>query len=361
MKKYVILSTELLKNEILSDSLSNSFSQVRLNNDSSKMIVKFSGDVPELLKQFKIYSKEEISDIISDSDWQDYDTDLSKNYDQDERDAFDSAASSEEAKDSLDISQLIEFDKKTSTQGIPKVAIHKSEGTDFSRASHDWTDPTTWYHDSTRVTGETPTLDTGTTYDLANSNIIDLVNGKVSDEDDFSDTYKVVLYDGGTEISTDDYTVNYAAGSVTLDSAPGGALTADYSYENGSTYCLAPDAGKVLFLEHAEIQFCGLTTLKPIEFQIWAYNPYDLPNKVMVKKKIYKNAKDILNSANLGTGVVKAFGELTNDISVFPFNYVYLQPLKSSQGLEMRIKIPDDVAMTGEYSTVTFYCISEDE
>jgi hypothetical protein len=237
----------------------------------------------------------------------------------------------------------------------------KSEGTDFSRASHDWTDPTTWYTDSVRVTGETPILDTGTTYLLANSNIINLVSGNVSDEDDFSADYLVKLYDGGTEIDSDDYTVNYAAGSVTLDNAPSGALTADYSYENGSTYVLKPDAGKVLFLEHAEVQFAGVTQLQPMEFQIWAYNPYDLPNKVQVKSKLYKNGRDILNSANLGQGKIETFGELQNDTLVFPFNYVYLQPLKDSQGLEMRVKITNDTPLTGEFATVTFYCISEDE
>jgi hypothetical protein len=81
----------------------------------------------------------------------------------------------------------------------------------------------------------------------------------------------------------------------------------------------------------------------------------------MVKRKLYKNGRDILNSANLGTGVIKAFGELTGDIQVFPFNYVKLQPLVSSMGLEVRLKIIDDTPFTGEFATVTFYCFSEDE
>jgi hypothetical protein len=256
---------------------------------------------------------------------------------------------------------VVEFEKKTATQKLPIVATHKPEGTDFSKTSHDWSDCTTWFNDSTRVTGETPTLDTGTTYDLANSNIIDLVSGKVSDEDGFSSAYIVKLYDDAVEIDSGDYTVDYVNGKVTLDSAPSGALTADYSYENGSTYLLKPDTGKVLFLEHAEIQFAGLTAMSQIEFQIWAYDPNDLPNKMLVKNKIYKNEKDILNSANLGQGKIQAFGALTNDVLVFPFNYVYLQPLKDSQGLEMRIKITNDSPYTAEFATATFYCISEDE
>ena len=269
---------------------------------------------------------------------------------------FDAQSTQEE----YSAAQAVELvNKITPSTKVPVVAVQKSEGSDFSRASHDWTKRTSWYTDSVRVTGETPTLDTGLVYDLANSNIINLVSGDVSDEDDFSAAYLVKVYDGGTEIAP--ASIDYENGKITLSAAPSGALTCDYSYENGSTYVLKPDPGKVLYLEHAEIQFSGAVTLGALEFQIWAYNPYDLPNKVMVKRKVYKNARDILNSANLGTGVIPKFGELQYDVQVFPFNYVYLQPLKDSQGLEMRLKITGDTPFGGEFATVTFYCISEDE
>ena len=273
-----------------------------------------------------------------------------------------------------------DFDKRTPNTNVPIVAFQKSEGTDFSRASHDWTRRTTWFHDSTRVTGESPS-NVGLVYTLANQHVIDLVSGNVSDEDNFASTYRCIVYDDGVEV-TSGITIDYTAGTITFDNAPSGAVTVDYSYESGSTYCLEPDAGKILYLEHSEIQFSGAVNLQPLEFQIWAYNPlFDVnsaptadnpayipgvtqgenPLRFMVRKKVYKNGRDILNSANLGTGVIKAFGELTGDIQVFPFNYVKLQPLRSSQGLQVRLKISNDTPFGGEFATVTFYCFSEDE
>lgn len=288
------------------------------------------------------------------------DQNITRSLDQICQDLYTTDFAAQSTEEEVNVVEQVELaGKQTTNTKVPIVAVQKGEGTDFSRASHDWTDRTTWYQDSVRVTGESPS-NTGLTYTLANNNVINLVSGNVSDEDEFSSPYVVKIYDGGVEV-TSGFTIDYDAGTITFDSAPSGAVTVDYSYENGSTYTIAPDAGKILYLEHAEIQFSGAVTLSPLEFQIWAYNPFDLPNKIMVRRKVYKNARDILNSANLGTGVIKAFGELTQDIQVFPFNYVKLQPLVSSQGIEVRLKITNDVPFTGEFSTVTFYCFSEDE
>jgi len=260
----------------------------------------------------------------------------------------------------------VDLKNKTSVSGIPKVALYKGEGSSGSIASHDWTDPCTWYNDSTRVTGETLTLDTGKIYDMVNSNIIDLKHGRVSDEDLIVSTYEVKVYDNGTEVTEDtDYTVDYENGKITFDAAytVTGPVTADYSYENGSTFILKPDSGKVLNLEHAEIQVTKNIQMNSsfIDFDIWVYNPQDLPNKMLYKRKRYKNIKDILNSANLGQGSIHAVDTFTNEILIFPFNYITTQSLLDSQGTELRISISDDQPLTGEWATTTFYITSEDE
>ena len=82
---------------------------------------------------------------------------------------------------------------------------------------------------------------------------------------------------------------------------------------------------------------------------------------MLYKRKRYKNIKDILNSANLGQGVIPAIDNFTNDILVFPFNYVTTQSLLSSQGAELRVSLSDDTALTGEWATATFYIMSEAE
>jgi len=255
---------------------------------------------------------------------------------------------------------------KTTISGIPKVSVYKSEGSSGSIASHDWTDPCTWYTKSKRTIAETLTLDTGKIYDMAKDNIIDLIHGRVSDEDDFASTYIVKVYDNAVlKVEGTDYEVNYEDGVVTFDAgytvtAP---VTADYSYEDGSCFVLAPESGKVLNLEHAELQFTSNIAMNSssIDFDIWVYNPYDLPNKILYKRKRYKNVKDILNSANLGQGKIPPIDILTRDVLVFPFNYVTTQSLQSSVGAELRVSINDDTPLTGEWATTTFYVGSEDE
>ena len=260
----------------------------------------------------------------------------------------------------------VDLASKTSVSKIPKVAIHKSEGNSTSISSHDWTDPCTWYTESVRVVGETLDLDTGKTYLMDHVNIIDLVHGRVSDEDDFSATYLVKVYDNAVEKTEDtDFTVDYENAKVIFDAGytVTGPVTCDYSYENGSMYKLAPLSGKILSLEHAELQFSSDISMNNsfIDFEIWVYNPYDLPNKIMYKIKRYKNMKDILNSANLGQGKIQPIAGMTNDILVFPFNYVTVQNLLSSQGAELRISINNDAPFGGEWGTATFYITSESE
>lgn len=239
-----------------------------------------------------------------------------------------------------------------------KVEVHKPAGTFLTYVSHDWCDPTTWYGNATQVTGGSLSGSGTGPYTSGNSNWIDATNGKIFDETNLS--YPVKIYDNAV-LQNSGYTVSYTDGSVTFDSAPTGPVTADYHYENGSVYTLGPASNKILRVEHAEIQFAKNVTMNEIHWEVWAYNPYDLPNKVMVEKRVYKNAKDVINVANLGQGYIPAFSGLTNDILVFPFKYTRMIDLRSSLGLEMRISIAGDTAFTGEWSTVTFYTAEENE
>jgi len=253
---------------------------------------------------------------------------------------------------------------KTPVQKIQKVSVYKAEGSGATIVSHDWTDPCSWYKQSTRVIAETLTLDTGKIYDFANTNIIDLTHGRLYSEDDFLAGHELKVYDNAVlKTEGTDYTMNYETGVVTFDAGYSVTtpVTADYSYENGSCWVLAPDAGTVLHLEHAELNFSKDISMSSVSFEIWVYNPADLPNKIMYKRLKYKNIKDIINSANLGQGVIPAIGGLTKDVVIFPFNYVTLQSLKASDGAELRVSIDNETAFTGEWATATFYVMSEAE
>ena len=56
-----------------------------------------------------------------------------------------------------------------------------------------------------------------------------------------------------------------------------------------------------------------------------------------------------------------AIATFTNNVLVFPFNYVTSQSMYSSQGAELRVSISNDEPLTGEWATTTFYIMSEDE
>lgn len=268
--------------------------------------------------------------------------------------------STQEEYSPVDVVSLSET--KSPVTGRLEIQVMKPEGSSATIVSHDFTDKCTWYQGSIEVTGESLTdSGDGLTFNSANDYWIDLTHGRVYSEDFISPLRVPKVYVDSVEQNSG-YSINYESGDVTFDSSPSGAVSADYWHASSGTFTVAPDAGKILTLEHAEVQFtkdCNLVS--PLSFEIWAYNPYDLPNKVPVKILKYKSMKDIINTGNLGTGYIPAIGNITNDILVFPFNYITVIHLKSSQGLELRITSDNDDAISGEWGTVTLYVMSEDE
>jgi len=266
--------------------------------------------------------------------------------------------------------------QKTPDGQIQKVAMYKAEGDSFISVTPDFTDKTTWYQESIKAIDEVLTLDTGKIYNSVNTFWVDATHGKIYMEDaitvggvplHFGGTriYPAQIKDNGTEIAEDtDYSIDYATGIVTLDDSytAVGSITATYYYATTSVFTIKPDALKMIHIEHSELQFTGdLVMNAPVDFDIWVYNPYDLPNKMLYKRTTYKNIKDIINAANLGTGVIAPVDILTNPISVFPFDYATLKTLRSSQGAELRVSTRGDTPFTGEWGTATFYVLSEDE
>lgn len=253
------------------------------------------------------------------------------------------------------------FDKKTGVYMRPEVAVYEPEGDFETLVTHDFTDATTWYQGSTEVTGETLSTIAGLVYGSAHTNWIDVTHGKLTQEGTLS-SYAPKVYDNGVLLTEgDDYTIDYALGRVTLLASPTSPITADYFYAGNSTYSVIPASGKISTLKHAELQFTKDVVMNPMSFEVWAYNPNDLPNKMMVDQKVYKNEKDVINIANLGQGYIPKFGSIQNDVLVFPFKYARSIDLKYSLGMEIRVRSLSDTEFTGEFATITFYTIPEDE
>jgi len=281
--------------------------------------------------------------------------------------------------DDTNVAQLVHIDSETPS-GTPLFASKKADGSSFTAVTHDFTDKTTWYKQSIQSVDETLTGSGVGPYSSANPNWIDVINGKVYQQHTKQDYAVIVKVDD--VVQTIGYTIDHASGEVTFDSSQSGVIKATYHYQSGSTWILEPDSGKEIGLEHSEIQFtkdCTVTT--PVAFEVWAYNPLFNPGlaidpddktfipgvssgnplRFMFKYEKYHNIKDIINTANLGQGSIPALSGLTNDILVFPFNYVTEIKLKSSEGAQLRITLYENTAFTGEWATATFYCTSEDE
>jgi hypothetical protein len=130
-------------------------------------------------------------------------------------------------------------------------------------------------------------------------------------------------------------------------------------------YTIKPATGKRIRLVHVEAQISkdvGVTGT--VEYQVWAYNPFDLPNKVQVKKSTYKTLNDFLYES---TGVYPEFPALDasgprgipQPVIVVPFNYTASRDIVDSQGIEIRVVL--STPFTGFVCNSTFYCLEEDE
>jgi len=256
------------------------------------------------------------------------------------------------------------------SDGVPLASVTPRLGNELILASHNFCDPTSWYTTSDRVTDETLTdSGDGLTFTSANTFWIDMTHGKQWDEAalcaDVGHGYAVVVTSDAVEmveremyaVSGGDYTVDYATGDVTFFSSQSGkTVVASYSRMVDSTFSIVPDTGKVIDVESAIARFHeDLTELSDfIYFQIWVYNPYDLPNKVLYKQTTYKTLDNFADEAEPGTKV--------NGITALRFRYATVRPLKASQGLEIRATLRNPtVPLAGSKAVATFYCTVQTE
>lgn len=253
-------------------------------------------------------------------------------------------------------------------------------GSELILITHNFCDPTTWYTESLRAEDEALS-DSGDGYTWTSSHInwIDMTHGKLFDEDaivlDVEHNYSIIVkVDGYTKeqrepFATDggDYDVNYELGHITFfDDQSGKNITATYSYENGSKWKLIPIEGKRIDIEQAEAQFSeNLVLNDSILFDIYVYNPYDLPNKVLYHSTTYKKMTNFIDEALGSFPVIPAMGGTArgtnSNIYGFPFRYGTIRKILSSQGVELHVKLKNDKAFDGDFATATFYTTVRDE
>ena len=267
---------------------------------------------------------------------------------------------------------------------IQKVAIYKAEGSSATKVTHDFTDPCTWYSKAILVSDKALTLDSGSIYSCGDVNLIDAVHGRIYGEDELTTNgqhwkvnlgqgqpdgriYRVKVYDNGVLLTEDtNYTINYEQGKFDFTGYTiNGALTATYYKATAPTFILAPTPGKILIIEHAELQLsidCDMS--HPINFEVWVYHPNQAQYpglKIPYQMISYNNIKDIINACNEGTGTFPAMSGLQNEVVVLPFKYATVKPFRSSLGAELRITMNNNLPISGEWGTATFYILSQNE
>lgn len=271
-----------------------------------------------------------------------------------------------------------------------RVTQEPREGDAKNFYSPNFCNRTTWYENSTKVTNYSLTdsgdLTTWNTNGVHNGPWVDLYHGKLFNEDnllvakpDYGVKVEVSTNAGADwtvktqnvfgDTATGDYEINYANGTVTFNSAlgVGNLVRATFAKAPSSMlWTMKPDAGKRLKLLYAEIQMTlDVEMQSDIQYQTWVYNPYDLPNKVMIFIFKYKTISDLLYESTGVYPVVPGFGGTgprglgNQQVVIFPFQYNTARDILASQGVEIRIVT--DKVHTGTYSTTTLYCLQEDE
>ena len=287
--------------------------------------------------------------------------------------------------------EAVSLSHKLTTDGRIRVAAEKSDADSIDVFSHNWCDPTTWYQNSIRVVDEEAT-DSGDhiTYTLANTNIVDTYHGKITQEDDLLDSggnsYRVTVkvdsvvqteVDPHTEQhppETGDYKVTYSTGEIVFQEALTGSEVVEvtYHYATSSVFTLAPETGKKLIIEVAEVQFTDdIDVTDSIHFQTWGYvdvfapqlvnNPYPSGTKIPIRTFKYKTMKDYQNAAFKSYPTVPAIGGLhwrglTRPVLVFDWDYQRGLVLYDSYGMETRLFLEHDIPFGGMWATSTLYC-----
>lgn len=254
--------------------------------------------------------------------------------------------------------------------------------------SHNFCNATSWFDNADAVSnfemtnsGDLTTWNTGSTH----VNWIDLKHGHLFDEEnilaaqpELAAVIEVSNDDGETWVEKTentwrkvdgDFSINYTDGTITFNSALSfGARVRASFYKARETYSwiIAPAAGKKLKVLYVELQFTSdLDFNNIVEYEIWGYNPYDLPNKMMYASRIYKRIQDFFLESTGPYPVMPAFGGesagLSSGLITLPFKYLAYRELKSSEGAEVRVKLRDPGALGGEFAAITFYCLTEAE
>lgn len=285
----------------------------------------------------------------------------------------------------------------TTATGVPIYMPEPPEGSAVSKLSPNFCDPTTWYSTAADVDDEALTdSGDGLTWSMANTTLIDVHNGKMTQEHALHATHGLVVRVDGVVMTEKtringqqgDFSVDPLAGTITFDvSRAGQDVRADYCYMTDSTWIIAPDAGKRLRLLSAEVQFSNDIDLRDsIAFEYWGFveifapplvdNPFPAGTKINLGAlspaglSVYHTIQDFVNESQRAYPAIPAVGNaqgswrgLPQPLHIFewPYAETATRDLHDAQGAEVRIRLLNNTPHAGTAAYVTLYATEEDE
>ena len=289
-----------------------------------------------------------------------------------------------------------EREQKLNADGTPIVEaslrLGKTGSLGLTFATPDFSDRTTWYQKSERVTADvlvSISVD-NLIWKGANEHWINIHHKKLSlfhkkiPKRDSSlgihSEWEVTITIDDI-VQTSDFTIDYDIGTVTFAVAPTGTVKATYSHNdnvnNPSEWLLVPPPGYNYTIEHSEIQFSkSITLADTIRFEVWAGSVQDVGGGVLGvdlsnyndfhpaaydagygrDRNDYRNVRDYINTGNEGKGVIPTFGDLSADVLVFPFAYLQAIHLGSHTGTTLRLVLLNNIPFTNaDIACATFY------
>lgn len=341
--------------------------------------------------------------------------------DQAQKDATVALAPLHSGEDPVAITEVFTFESSLlDSRGRLRSSAGLEEGSEKYFYTHNLCDPCAWYNNGIQVSEQELTPDAnGREWDGPDKYWIDLKHGRVFKEDNIEN---VSTFYPKIEISTDDgdswdelqeqtwgkndgdYRINYEEGIVVLfASNPTARVRATYYKAGSSEYVVQPAAGKKLLLQYVEVQYTeDIEMHTDVVFEIRIYaaalaailqssldpgeqaqgaalqgaidlfgvdpgNPMAVNplSKMGVVSERYKKLIDFYQESTGPYPTVPAHGGKNRGIShrllTIPFNYLSAREIKSSAGMEVAVSCGENIPISGEFSSVTFYCKSEKE
>lgn len=293
---------------------------------------------------------------------------------------------------------------KTDPDKRPIVVTEPRVGDETIYTTHNFCDKVTWFADSQRVVNKVLTSSDGYRWDTGDTYIVDMISGRVQDDDGLVEeqqllnpgdphSYQVIITVDDEEkvmrepleMAGGDYEVFWEDGYIkSFEDWTGKTVVASYSYATTSTFILEPLPGRDLNIEAAEADFSEDVIMNDgIEYSVYGYSDVFAPQlglpsgtRIPLSTVKYKRLSQILNEAIGSYPIVTVYGSesetrnlssaeyrrnqrgLKSFVQSIPFRYGTVRNLKSSYGLQLRVKLTHDREFSGSLASLTFYCTS---